>query len=822
MNSYTLKYDLEGGIGQNPTSYTEADEIRLNAPLRPGYRFIGWQGSPAVIPKGSHGDRVLTAKWNRINASAELPLKKNANYGCDNGIAHTAEPSPISLPDRKGSNGEDIYTVKTVYTDIAIDGIKDAAYDYGLHLRSDLSTDPEYYADKNTGFDVFVIRGQDGCAYLFFEVTDPDVIVPDELWKNNIYRCDGIHVYSDLHGIIMGADPNCKRSRGTSAANYAVVLTEKGYNIELRIQNTAGFFNNGDLLQISFFMCDLVKYENLGNYKKNNLRVSSALSGREKYTAPKLEQNDIFAFSTESATGKELIDEYADLMRTDDLIADIISGARKTAIVYGKDSSAYTVTSLGALTRYLNSFCAPISVIRENDARRSEFDTEILIGVTADGKNRELIEKTPYNGYGVKFSDSNISLVGWREEAFDKALGVLISAIDHVRMGGRTGNLDSLYIGEFGSIPGKNIPKINDFVTVTDAGDGAYCVLVKPASTEKYEDYKTSLEKAGFALHASNKMNTLLCHTYYDDSAVITLTYDTNPDNGNDMRLVVEPRAMTTLPSAEPQVYTPVCKSSITQVSPNRMTYIIKLDNGEFIIADSGQNRQHSYIYNELMRLSDDGKPVIALWTFSHFHQDHNGGFVEFVQNEEYMKNVTVKAVLYNTPEYQLISLASNLDKKNMAIWESLLDRHGIVRYQTRTGQRFRFANAEIEVLYTYEDLMPFFIYKDRSNPSSFVYRLTIDGQRFIITGDCCSEASSLMVARYGDTLKADFVQLPHHGHGDGGTDPMFYEKVNADYVLWPGEPARLSPAEAGAIKKVKKYFVMCEGTVTLEIPYKD
>ena len=132
-----------------------------------------------------------------------------------------------------------------------------------------------------------------------------------------------------------------------------------------------------------------------------------------------------------------------------------------------------------------------------------------------------------------------------------------------------------------------------------------------------------------------------------------------------------------------------------------------------------------------------------------------------------------------------------------------------------------RVANAELRVLYTYEDLMPFFVYRDRSNPSSFVYRLTVDGQSFIITGDCCGEASKLMVARYGDTLKADFVQLPHHGRGDGGTSPAFYEKVDADYIIWPGEPERLSPAEREALTKVKQYFVMCEGTVTLEIPYK-
>ena len=421
----------------------------------------------------------------------------------------------------------------------------------------------------------------------------------------------------------------------------------------------------------------------------------------------------------------------------------------------------------------------------------------------------------------MAIDEKSVHIVGWREEALDKAIGLFVSAADRVRLGDKTASLEGSYIGSIGSVPGENIPKINDFLTVTDAGDGAYCVLVKPCAADRYEEYKNCLSECGFALHATNKIGSLLCGTYYDDTAVVTLTYDENPDNGNDMRIIVEPRCMTALPSAEKEEYTPKCKSSITQICPNRMTYIVKLDNGEFIIADSGTNRQHSYIYNELMRLSDDGKPVVALWTFSHFHQDHNGGFIEFVQNEEYMKTVKIKAVLYNTPEYQVISLASRLDKKNMAIWESLLDRHGIIRYQARTGQRYRFANAEIELLYTYEDLMPFFIYKDRSNPTSFVYRLTVDGQSFIITGDCCAEASRLMVARYGDSLKADFVQLPHHGRGDGGTSPEFYERINADYIIWPGEPERLSAAEKVALSKVREYFVMCEGTVTLALPYR-
>ena len=53
-------------------------------------------------------------------------------------------------------------------------------------------------------------------------------------------------------------------------------------------------------------------------------------------------------------------------------------------------------------------------------------------------------------------------------------------------------------------------------------------------------------------------------------------------------------------------------------------------------------------------------------------------------------------------------------------------------------------------------------------------------------------------------------------------TSPDFYKMVNADYIIWPGEPKSLSPTERDALTKVKKYFVMCEGTVTIDLPYKE
>ena len=788
MKKYKISYELSGGIATNPESYTEKSEIRLSAPLREGYRFAGWQGAPAKIAKGSQGNKTYTAAWKKSELCALSELRKNINFGLDDGLSSTGAPTPLSAPVSKGFSGENIYQVKTVYTDIKIDGVKDAAYDYGLHFKSDVSNAPDYYKDKNTGFDAYVVRGQDGRLYVFVEVVDPDVIVTEELWKKNHHHCDGIHMYTDYGLILIAADPTgnkLKGKRGNMPYEHKVVMTDVGYNIEFSITNNGTFFGDGDVLSFAFFMCDCVSYESVENHKKNIIRLSSELSGKS-YRGPSVKENDLIICSEESATGHELSNLLAGVEKTGDLITDIISGATRAAFVYGNESSAYTIMSSRSAVSKLNSICSPIPVRSNSMLENGKYESKIFVGMTDDPESLALANKIGYNGYALEIKDNNIYLIGWREEALDIALGMLLSAFEYVKNGGKTADLSALYAGGFGSIPGKNIPTLDSFTTITDAGDGAYCVLAKPAAPEALASYREKLLEAGFEMYASNKRGSLESYTYYDENAVVTVTYDTNEANGNDLRVVVEPRAMTTLPPHEVADYTPVCKSSITQIAPNRMTYVVKLDNGEFLVADSGTNKQHSYIYDELMRLSDDGKPVVAVWTFSHFHQDHNGGFVEFVQNEEYMKNVTIKSVMYNTPEYQLISLASPLDKRNMAKWESLIDSIGATRYQARTGQKYAFANAEIEVLYTYEDLMPFFIYHDRSNPSSFVYLLTIEGQKFVITGDCCSEASSLMVERYGKELRADFVQLPHHGHGDGGTDPRFYECVDAEYVLWP------------------------------------
>ena len=69
--TYNITYDLAGGQGTNPATYTvETATFQLVAPTRPGYNFLGWTGSNGDVPQlivsiatGSTGDKNYVAHW---------------------------------------------------------------------------------------------------------------------------------------------------------------------------------------------------------------------------------------------------------------------------------------------------------------------------------------------------------------------------------------------------------------------------------------------------------------------------------------------------------------------------------------------------------------------------------------------------------------------------------------------------------------------------------------------------------------------------------------------------------------------------------------
>ena len=69
---YTVTFDSAGGSAIDPISFTTENAVtKLPEPARLGYRFLGWyDGETKVteLPKGTIGDKTLTAKWEKIKS----------------------------------------------------------------------------------------------------------------------------------------------------------------------------------------------------------------------------------------------------------------------------------------------------------------------------------------------------------------------------------------------------------------------------------------------------------------------------------------------------------------------------------------------------------------------------------------------------------------------------------------------------------------------------------------------------------------------------------------------------------------------------------
>ncbi len=89
---YNITYVLNGGTAPSglPSSYYGSQGVgSFAAPSRNGYTFGGW--NPSSIPKGSTGDKTVTASW--------TPVTYQITYMMNGGTNHAGNPSSYTIED---------------------------------------------------------------------------------------------------------------------------------------------------------------------------------------------------------------------------------------------------------------------------------------------------------------------------------------------------------------------------------------------------------------------------------------------------------------------------------------------------------------------------------------------------------------------------------------------------------------------------------------------------------------------------------------------------------------------------------------------------
>ncbi len=244
---------------------------------------------------------------------------------------------------------------------------------------------------------------------------------------------------------------------------------------------------------------------------------------------------------------------------------------------------------------------------------------------------------------------------------------------------------------------------------------------------------------------------------------------------------------------------TPVVAPQITQVflEDYGLSYVIRLSDGRFILIDGGFGFEPDIdrLYDCLLKGSEGKRPKIAAWIMSHPHEDHYRAYICFM--EKYGTEVDIESYLFNFPDHDDLFHYPSLEEgkdtdylgdvsaiTNVPIMIELMKKSGAPIYTPHTGQTYNIGDARLEFFATIGDT----IHVTRNlNATSLVFKMALGGQTALFTTDSGASYARLP-ERYGEYLRSDFLQIPHHGFSSGkeADEIAMYELVAPKVCLLP------------------------------------
>ena len=314
----------------------------------------------------------------------------------------------------------------------------------------------------------------------------------------------------------------------------------------------------------------------------------------------------------------------------------------------------------------------------------------------------------------------------------------------------------------------------------------ARVVLIPGAEASRFADYCDLLTREGFAQRERRSDERHAFAAFYQGGTGVFVNFFANT---RELQLVVEEH--TKYFSYSNTCGAPCVAPQITQLKllDYGMTYVIRLSDGRFFVIDAGRPfaEDTDRLFACLKAGSPHEKPVIAAWLFTHAHADHLYGFFPFW--ERHGGQVTIEKILFCFPEPEdvthypalgkaAVDYPNATDREKLQEFLSLAKHLEIPVYAPHTGQRYCVGDAELVMLAGMEDTIHC---ANHINATSLAFSMVLAGQKLLWTGD--SRFSEIRFSeRYGADLKADILQVPHHGFGSGTAE----EQITAYRLIQP------------------------------------
>lgn len=228
--------------------------------------------------------------------------------------------------------------------------------------------------------------------------------------------------------------------------------------------------------------------------------------------------------------------------------------------------------------------------------------------------------------------------------------------------------------------------------------------------------------------------------------------------------------------------------AKITMIKGNesgqQISIVIESNDGQLIVVDGGLKTNAPYLSKYIK--NKGGK--VAAWLLTHPHEDHVGAISVILEQQKVaghpdFYDIDPGQIYFSFAPYSFYEQYEQGYRLPMIkeVMEDLAAYPAEKKHENSArGTTFSFGNVSVEILNT-----AYSIPIDSGNNSSICYMITINGKKLLITGDLPYEAAGKLLEELpAEKLKADIVQMAHHGQHGGSF--AFYSAVAPKYALWP------------------------------------
>lgn len=226
---------------------------------------------------------------------------------------------------------------------------------------------------------------------------------------------------------------------------------------------------------------------------------------------------------------------------------------------------------------------------------------------------------------------------------------------------------------------------------------------------------------------------------------------------------------------------------------------VIITESGKLIVVDGGEERDANGIVSFLESRSDTIKPIVDLWIITHPHEDHYGALKKISESHSLCARIEVKKIIFDFPmEFKDANgRIGALEIFNNEM-KTICDNLSAIAYSPSRGEKIGIDDVEIEFLYVPDDCSIFNSFGSNFNLCSLLFTVSGKNKRIMITGDAYRPSMQITAFRYGNRLRSDALQMPHHALCDSYCVD-FYNFVAPNIIFMPISEAGYRAMHDGA-----------------------